>query len=131
VIVCTEAVSNAEGYASMPWQAWVDALAGDASIIQVRQAGVELTGGLVLSDLDVRQFLAVFSQADTYLGTWAAGIHAAAAFGLETICVCKSPVTPRSLTFPVLLAHITSFLYPQHAYGWVHDCSTKTSEVPP
>jgi len=117
VILCAEALSYTDGYAEMAWQAWADALSESASVIQPRQTGPTLGGCMSLSRLTTRQFLALFSQADAYLGTWAAGIHCAAAFGLEAIVVTHPPVDPRQMVFPLPLAHIRSFLYPQHAYG--------------
>jgi hypothetical protein len=103
----------------MAWPQWVLALADYGSVIQCRATPDEpsLPGTRLQLCLDARRWFALFSQASLYVGTWAAGIHVAAAFGLEAIVVTKPPVDPRTLSFPQPPTHIVAFLYPQHAYG--------------
>lgn len=118
ILVSPEAVSNADGYAAMPWQEYADILGEAGSVVHLRQYGEALQGCLSLGGLDTRQYMAICADADAYLGTWAAGIHCAAAFGLEAVVVCTDSLSRDAIEFPSPSRHIVSFLYPQHAYGW-------------
>ena len=133
ILLSTAACTNAEGYADMPWQAWADVFQKAGSVIQcVSPAGEpELSGIGFAKGLTVRQWFALFSEASAYVGTWAAGIHAAAAFGLESLVVTTwAPDQASRIAFPVPLTHILSFLYPQHPYGfWTRE--HRSSTVPP
>jgi hypothetical protein len=119
ILVSTGAISNADGYATMPWAEWGRILGGVGTVVQCLGADSDpiIPGASMAAGMSVRQWFSLFGQASAYVGTWAAGIHCAAAFGLETIVVTHPPVDPRRLVFPLPPAHIITFLYPQHAYG--------------
>jgi hypothetical protein len=130
VVVCCGAVSNnsLDPFDFRPWQVWADLIGEEATVVQLMvrnngmrenrgvQPGTEemLEGHISLGNLPRRLFFAVFSVADGYFGTWAAGSHVAAAFGLPSIVhlnghLLNEPVFPAS-------EGIGAFLYPQHLF---------------
>lgn len=148
VVLCNGSGTNntEDPFNLRPWQAWADVIGEGATVIQLamkskaayqerknRQgmADVEaiLDGHLVLANLPTRMFLAVFSVADAYFGTWAAGSHAAAAFGLHSIVHLNShlkgwPEFPGS-------TRLEQFLYPQHSFArWGDEVPLPPDELP-
>lgn len=142
VLVCTRSVtdSNDGSFTTARWQAWVDLLGQQATVVQLaltavaayekavflrddnrRRFHVEsvLDNCFVLQNLTPRQFVAVFSVADGYFGTNSGGSHVAAAFDVPSIVVLNSVTNPERLRFPnpyPAQRNPESFLYPQHSF---------------
>lgn len=75
----------------------------------------------MFENLTPRQFLAMFSIADFYLGTNAGGAHAAAAFDVPAFVILNSKTAPDRLRFPNPGAEqhdLESFLHPRHWFGF-------------
>jgi hypothetical protein len=119
ILVSTGALSNADGYKTLPWAAWGSALSEYGTVLQciAAESDPRIPSATIVAGLNARQWFALFGQAQMYFGTWAAGIHVAAAFGLEALVVTCPPIDPRALVFPLPGHHVITFLYPQHAYG--------------
>jgi hypothetical protein len=119
ILASTGTISNGNEYPTMPWAAWGAVLADGGTVVQCIAADTDplIPAARMATDLSARQWFALFGQASAYVGTWAAGIHCAAAFGLEALVMTQSAVDPRRFVFPLPVAHIVTFLYPQHAYG--------------
>ena len=75
---------------------------------------------LVLENIDVRAFLAIFSVADLYLGPNAAGAHVAAAFDVPSIVILNQAQYAQLPSFPDSIDgnqwRHESFLYPYHCF---------------
>lgn len=128
---------------SLLWQEWIDILSRRYTVIQAAVTNVQrleetarldadairawrpdavMDNCLVLENLTTRQFFALFSLADLFLGTNTGSLHAAAALSVPCLVALPQRKYPALPTFPnpassSIWTHET-FLYPQHTYLW-------------
>ena len=140
VIVSTGAISSQAAYLGMDWQAMIDALGAEctvvAPIITDRAAHVGTKNStwqnpaipdfrpercVVYENLPTRQFMALFSIASGGFGTMGGASHIAAALGVQYIVVLPSEKpTDFSLEFPLLGesgACDARWLHPQQVFA--------------
>jgi hypothetical protein len=124
------------------WQKWCDILSEHYTVVQLAltdpaalAAAVPLRrrrlsqwrpdpilrGCVVLENLPVRQFIAIFSVASLFVGCNTGGAHIAAAFGVTGLIALPQQQYSRGKLFGRLAFgnHSAAFLYPQHMFVFV------------
>jgi hypothetical protein len=141
VIVSTGAVSSQQAYLGMDWQAIVDALAAECTVVAPIVTDREVHAGtrnsawqkpgipdfrpegcVVYENLPTRQFMALFSVADGGLGTMGGASHIAGALDVPYLVVLPTE-RPASfnLGFPLLGESgdcDARWLYPHHTFAY-------------
>lgn len=120
-VLSTAAESDKANMERVEWEAVVRVLSRTVTVVQPVLDEPEVTGAIIYRHLPVRQYMALISTSDYFIGGTSGGSHIAAAFGVPSLIVAWRSLTD-DLRFPVSgQGIVAAFCYPQHWFVAAED----------